>query len=43
MQIWRLKTDGSDQQQITSDNYNNWFAHPYSGNLAFVSYRLMNP
>ena len=28
MQIWRMKHDGSDQQQLTSDGYNNWFAHP---------------
>lgn len=28
MQIWRMKPDGSDQQQVTFDNYNNWFAHP---------------
>src|SRR5262249_36447158 len=27
-QIWRMKTDGSEQTQITSDEYNNWFAHP---------------
>jgi TolB protein len=28
MQIWRMKPDGSEQTQITSDAYNNWFAHP---------------
>jgi tricorn protease-like protein len=28
MQIWRMKPDGSDQEQVTSDDYNNWFAHP---------------
>jgi len=28
MQIWRMKTDGSEQTQITNDEYNNWFAHP---------------
>jgi Tol biopolymer transport system component len=27
MQIWRMKPDGSDQEQITNDDYNNWFAH----------------
>jgi Tol biopolymer transport system component len=27
MQIWRIKPDGSGQEQITSDNYNNWFPH----------------
>jgi WD40 repeat protein len=28
MQIWRMKPDGSEQTQITADQYNNWFAHP---------------
>lgn len=28
MQIWRMKPDGSNQEQITFDNYQNWFAHP---------------
>jgi Tol biopolymer transport system component len=28
MQIWRMRADGSEQTQITSDNYDNWFAHP---------------
>ncbi|MBI5283225.1 MAG: TolB family protein [Candidatus Solibacter usitatus] len=28
MQIWRMKPDGSDQQQVTFDDVNNWFAHP---------------
>ena len=28
MQIWRMKPDGSQQEQVTSDDYNNWFAHP---------------
>ncbi|HEY5407191.1 MAG TPA: biopolymer transporter TolR [Ginsengibacter sp.] len=27
MQLWRMNVDGSDQQQITNDEYNNWFAH----------------
>jgi Tol biopolymer transport system component len=27
MQIWRIKPDGSGKEQITSDNYNNWFPH----------------
>ena len=27
MQIWRIKPDGSGREQITSDNYNNWFPH----------------
>ncbi len=27
MQLWRMKPDGSNQEQITNDEYNNWFAH----------------
>jgi TolB protein len=28
MQIWRMNPDGGGQEQVTSDDYNNWFAHP---------------
>ena len=27
MQIWRMRPDGSGQQQVTNDEYNNWFPH----------------
>jgi Tol biopolymer transport system component len=27
MQIWRMKPDGTNQEQITNDEYNNWFPH----------------
>lgn len=27
MQIWRMNPDGSGQEQITFDEYNNWFPH----------------
>lgn len=27
MQIWRMKPDGSAKEQITFDEYNNWFPH----------------
>jgi TolB protein len=27
MQIWRMKPDGSGKEQITFDEYNNWFPH----------------
>ena len=27
MQIWRMKPDGQDQEQVTRDEYNNWFPH----------------
>lgn len=40
MQIWRMKTDGSEQTQITFDKYNDWFAHPSPDNkwLVYISY-----
>jgi Tol biopolymer transport system component len=28
MQIWRMHPDGSAQEQITDDAFNNWFPHP---------------
>ncbi len=28
MEIWRMKPDGSGQEQVTNDNFQNWFAHP---------------
>jgi TolB protein len=28
MQIWRMRPDGSDQEQVSFDDYNNWFPHP---------------
>jgi TolB protein len=27
MQIWRIKPDGSGREQLTFDDYNNWFPH----------------
>jgi Tol biopolymer transport system component len=27
MQIWRMKPDGSNQEQVTRDHLNNWFPH----------------
>jgi Tol biopolymer transport system component len=27
MQVWRMKADGSEQTQLTSDDYDNWFPH----------------
>jgi hypothetical protein len=27
MQIWRMKPDGSDPEQMTFDQHSNWFAH----------------
>ena len=40
MQIWRMKPDGTAQEQITSDEFNNWFPHPSPDGkwLVFLSY-----
>ena len=27
MKIWRMKDDGSEQTQVTFDEYNDWFPH----------------
>jgi TolB protein len=40
MQIWRMKPDGSEQEQITFDEFNNWFPHisPDGKLIVFLSY-----
>jgi Tol biopolymer transport system component len=40
MQLWRMKPDGKDQEQVTNDEYNNWFPHisPDGQWIAFVSF-----
>lgn len=40
MQIWRMKPDGSGQEQITFDEYNDWFPHvsPDSKWIVFISF-----
>ena len=40
MQIWRMKPDGSDQEQLTDDEYNNWFPHisPDGKWIVFLTY-----
>jgi Tol biopolymer transport system component/regulation of enolase protein 1 (concanavalin A-like superfamily) len=40
MQLWRMKPDGSDPEQVTDDEYNNWFPHlsPDGSRIAFLSY-----
>jgi len=40
MQLWRMKMDGSEQTQLTFDEYNNWFAHVSPDNkwIAFISF-----
>jgi Tol biopolymer transport system component len=40
MQIWRMKSDGSEQEQITHDEVNNWFPHisPDGMWMVFLTY-----
>ena len=40
MQIWRMKADGSQQEQLTDDEAENWFPHvaPNSQTLVFLTY-----
>ena len=40
MQIWRMKPDGSDKEQVTFDEYNDWFPHisPDGKWIAFISF-----
>ena len=40
MQIWRMKPDGSSKEQITFDEYNDWFPHisPDGKWIAFISF-----
>jgi hypothetical protein len=40
MQIWRMKPDGSDPEQLTFDAYQDWFPHPSPDGkwIAFISY-----
>jgi hypothetical protein len=40
MQIWRMKPDGSEPEQITFDSYQDWFPHPSPDGkwIAFISY-----
>jgi TolB protein len=40
MQVWRMKPDGSGREQITFDEYNNWFPHisPDGKYMVFISF-----
>jgi Tol biopolymer transport system component len=40
MQIWRMKVDGSEQEQVVSDDLNNWFPHisPDGKWMVFLTY-----
>lgn len=46
MQLWRMKPDGSAKEQITFDEYNDWFPHlsPDGKWIAFISFpTTINP
>ncbi len=45
MQIWRMKPDGLDQEQITTDKFNDWFAHPSPDGkwLVYVTFNIDVP
>lgn len=46
MQIWRMKPDGSAKEQITFDEYNDWFPHisPDGKWIVFISFpTTINP
>ena len=40
MQIWRMKPDGTEPEQVTNDEYNNWFPHlsPDGKWIAFIAF-----
>ncbi len=40
MQLWRMKADGSGSEQVTNDEYNNWFPHisPDGRWIVFLSF-----
>ncbi len=40
MQLWRMKPDGTQKEQLTFDEYNNWFPHisPDGKWIAFISF-----
>ena len=40
MQVWRMRPDGSGQEQVTFDDFNNWFPHisPNGKSIVFISY-----
>ena len=40
MQCWRMKADGTEQEQLTHDVFNNWFPHisPDGKRIVFISF-----
>jgi Tol biopolymer transport system component len=46
MQLWRMQPDGSSQEEVTDDGFNNWFPHisPDGKWIAFISFsKDINP
>ena len=41
MQLWRMKPDGSGQEQVTNDEWNNWFPHisPDGKWMVYLAYK----
>jgi TolB protein len=42
MQIWRMRPDGTDKEQLTFDDYHNWFPHisPDGKWMVFISFPM---
>jgi TolB protein len=40
MEIWRMRPDGAAQEQVTDDEYNNWFPHvsPDGKRIVYLAY-----
>ena len=40
MQVWRMRPDGREQEQLTNDDFNNWFPHvsPDGKSIVFITY-----
>ena len=40
MQVWRMQADGSHQEQLTDDDFNNWFPHvsPDGQSIVYISF-----
>ncbi|MFN7120047.1 MAG: TolB family protein [Saprospiraceae bacterium] len=40
MHLYRMKPDGAEVQQLTNDDYDNWFAHPSPDgkNIVYIAY-----
>jgi TolB protein len=43
VQIWRMRADGSNQEQVTHDDFFNWFPHPSPNgqSIAFLSSKVV--